>query len=42
MIKAKFDIDGVQYKWMTIAEMESDPVIQKKNADIVEFVKQNT
>lgn len=42
VIKTKFDIDGVQYKWMTIAEMEADPVIQKKNADVVEFVKQNT
>lgn len=33
--KDTFRIDGRQYEWMTIAEMEDDPDIQKKNLDVV-------
>lgn len=36
-----FEIDGVQYCWMSISEMENDPRIMEVNADIVQFVKDN-
>lgn len=36
-----FEIDGIKYRWMSIAEMEQDPVIMKKNSDVVRFVKEN-
>ena len=39
--KDKFTIDGVDYAWMTIDEMEKNPSINKRNLDVVEFVKRN-
>lgn len=36
-----FEIDGVQYCWMSISEMENDSRIMEVNADIVQFVKDN-
>ncbi len=36
-----FSIDGVKYKWMSIADMEKDPSIKKHNMDVVKFVKNN-
>lgn len=36
-----FEIDGVQYCWMSISEMENDHRIMEVNADIVQFVKDN-
>ena len=36
-----FEIDGGQYCWMSISEMENDPRIMEVNADIVQFVKDN-
>ena len=37
----EFFIDGVEYKWKTIAEMECDDRIMEINEDIVNFVKKN-
>lgn len=34
-----FEIDGIVYKWRTIADMEQDEAIRKKNLDIVSIVK---
>ena len=34
-----FVIDGKNYKWMSIEEMENDKTIMEKNEDIVAFVK---
>lgn len=39
--KDDFTIDGVKYKWMTIAEMEKNPSIKQHNMDVVQFVKNN-
>lgn len=39
--KDKFTIDNVDYKWMTIDEMEKNPSIKVHNLDVVEFVKHN-
>ena len=36
-----FEIDGVKYTWMSIAEMEQDERIMSVNSDIVDFVKQH-
>lgn len=36
-----FIIDGKQYCWRTICEMEADKQIQEKNLDVVAFVKNN-
>lgn len=36
-----FEIDGVQYCWMSISEMENDHRIMEVNADIVQLVKDN-
>lgn len=36
-----FEIDGVQYYWMSISEMEKDNRIREVNQDIVDFVKEN-
>jgi hypothetical protein len=36
-----FTIDGVDYYWMTIDEMEQDPEIKAKNLDVVALVKEN-
>ena len=35
-----FVLDGVSYKWMTIAEMEADDRIMEINKDVVSFVKE--
>lgn len=40
-IEHPFFIDGVKYKWMSIADMEKDPSIKKHNMDVVRFVKNN-
>lgn len=40
MKQTEFTIDGVQYKWFTISEMEADSNIMKKNEDVVSFVKE--
>ena len=36
----EFTIDGIDYKWMTLEEMENDPVIREINGDVVTFVKE--
>lgn len=38
--KDTFETNGIQYKWMSIAEMKDDPDIMKKNSDIVNYVEQ--
>lgn len=38
--KARFDIDGKNYCWMSIAEMEQNSRIQEVNSDIVSMVKE--
>ena len=37
---AEFVLDGVSYKWMTIAEMEADSRIMEINSDVVAMVKE--
>lgn len=37
---SSFCINGRQYYWMSLAEMERDSAIMEKNSDIVSFVKQ--
>lgn len=39
--KSSFEIDGTQYKWMSISEMEMDQHIMEVNKDVVQFVKNN-
>lgn len=39
MSEKNFYIEGIQYRWMTIKEMENDETIMEKNDDIVAFVK---
>lgn len=34
-----FVCDGIQYRWMTISDMENDEMIKEKNLDVVNFVK---
>lgn len=34
-----FSIDGIKYIWMSISDMEKDPVIQERNSDIVAYIK---
>ena len=36
----RFKIDGTEYRWMTIHEMESDKNISKKNSDVIDMVKE--
>lgn len=38
--KDSFEIDGTQYKWMTLDEMENDSRIRQINGDVVTFVKE--
>lgn len=33
--------DGKEFRWATIHNMENDPVIQKRNSEVVSFVKEN-
>ena len=35
----QFSIDGIEYIWMSIADMEKNPVIQERNSDIVGYIK---
>lgn len=35
-----FEINGRQYYWMSLAEMERDQTIMEKNSDVVSFIKQ--
>lgn len=35
-----FEINGRQYFWMSLAEMERDQAIMEKNSDIVSYIKQ--
>ncbi len=39
MLKDSFVIDGTEYKWMSIEQMENDEGIMKKNDEVVAFVK---
>ena len=39
--KSVFKIDGKSFFWMSIAEMEKDPNIKKKNLDVVYMVRDN-
>lgn len=39
--KDSFSIDGKTYYWMSIAQMEKDKNIMKKNSDIIAFVKES-
>lgn len=34
----RFEMDGIQYKWMSIADMRKDPEIKQKNLDVVDLV----
>lgn len=36
-----FDIDGVSYRWMTMAAMKANPDVRKKNLDVVEVVEKD-
>lgn len=40
MKKDSFDCDGRTYFWMPLAELEQDKNVQKKNSDILEYVKE--
>ena len=35
-----FEVNGRQYYWMSLAEMERDSAIMEKNSDVVSFIKQ--
>lgn len=35
-----FEIDGTQYRWFTINDMEKDDTIMSKNSDVVSYVKE--
>lgn len=41
MQKDTFEIDGVSYQWMTMADMKSNPDIRKRNLDVVEVVEKD-
>ena len=36
----EFEIDGKEYQWLSMPELETDKDVQKKNYDIVRFVKE--
>jgi hypothetical protein len=36
----EFKLDGIDYRWMTIDDMENDDIIMKVNKDVVSFVKE--
>lgn len=36
----EFVIDGVEYRWMTIEQMEENSEIQETNGDVISFVKE--
>ena len=40
MQRDSFECDGRQYYWMTVPELEQDRNVQKKNSDILEYVKE--
>lgn len=35
-----FECDGKTYKWRSIAELEQDPKVQKRNLDVLNYVKE--
>lgn len=39
MQSKEFELDGRQYKWMSITDMENDSEIMDKNDDVIAFVK---
>lgn len=39
MTANEFCIDGIRYKWMSVAELEKNEDVMKKNEDIIAFVK---
>lgn len=40
MLQDSFECDGKQYYWMTVPELEQDENVQKKNNDILGYVKE--
>lgn len=40
MKQDSFECDGKQYHWMSVAELEKDGNVQKKNSDILGYVKE--
>lgn len=40
MQQDSFECDNKKYFWMTMAELERDSNVQKKNEDILQFVKE--
>lgn len=40
MTKDTFECDGKRYYWKSIADMEQDTDVRKKNQDILNFVKE--
>lgn len=40
MTQNTFECDGRKYYWMTIAELEQDKEVQKKNSDVLNYVKE--
>lgn len=41
MLQKEFSIDDTRYKWLSLAELEQDENIMKKNEDVIAFVKAN-
>lgn len=39
--KTKFEINSRKYCWKTISQMQCNPMIMKKNQDVVDFVRKN-
>ena len=40
MKRSVFECDGKTYHWMTIDELEQDKEVQKKNSDVLSYVKE--
>lgn len=38
--KQEFTVDGINYRWMTLAQMEQDERISEVNGDVVKMVKE--
>lgn len=36
----RFTIDGISYRWTTTQDMEKDPNIRAKNADVVKLIEE--
>ena len=41
MMETMFELSAIQYKWMTIEEMEENKEIMEKNDDVVAFIKKS-